>query len=161
MEQPKPIKRSIELMQLSREHHEGLLLKWKITEGINKHVSVERLSDYLLFFYSSNLEDHFNIEEQFLFPLLPAHNELRIRAQKQHDELRAIVSRIKLKEAIDDLVQFVNLLEEHIRFEERTLFNYIEQNTLPEVLAEAPGKIEQNIVLSKAKWDDEFWIKKN
>ncbi len=39
----KPIKRSVALKPLSREHHHGLLLSWKIREGFNRNVEIERI----------------------------------------------------------------------------------------------------------------------
>lgn len=160
MEQPTPIKRSKELTQLSREHHDGLLLAWKIKTGLSSNIELKRIADYVDFFYQSNLENHFKLEEQFLFSLLPAKNELCIKAELQHSELRAIINKIKMQVNATNLMEFVELLQGHIRFEERELFNYIEQNVPRSLLIEAAINIENHSMNNRLEWSDEFWAKK-
>lgn len=160
MEQSTPIKRSKELTQLSREHHDGLLLAWKIKTGLSNNIELKRIADYVDFFYHANLENHFELEEQFLFSLLPAKNELRIKAELQHNELRAIVNRIKIRVNASCLMELVELLQGHIRFEERELFNYIEQTTPENLLREAAISIESHSINKKLNWSDEFWTKR-
>ena len=43
MNQPKPIKRSKELVPLSKEHHEGLLFAWKIKQGLQNGIGIEAM----------------------------------------------------------------------------------------------------------------------
>ena len=52
----KPIKRSEELVSLSRDHHDGLLLSWKIRTGINKGIELKRIADYVLHSYRTELD---------------------------------------------------------------------------------------------------------
>jgi len=40
-----PIKRSIALQPLSREHHHGLLLCWKIRTGLKKGIDIDRIKN--------------------------------------------------------------------------------------------------------------------
>jgi len=158
MEQSKPIKRSKELMQLSREHHGGLLLVWKIKAGLSKAVEAKRIADYIVFFYVSNLQTHFKLEEDYVFSLLPADSALRIKAETQHKGINEMVSIFKMASDSDKLLQFADLLEEHIRFEERELFNYIEQNCAPELLLRAAA-MSDHTSNNKQNWNDEFWTK--
>jgi hypothetical protein len=46
----KPLKRAEYLKALSREHHHGLLLCWKIKTGFSKGVSISRMKLYLDWF---------------------------------------------------------------------------------------------------------------
>lgn len=75
----KPIKRYETIAQFSREHHFGLLLVWKIKQGIKKSISPERISNYVLCFYEQDLKQHFSNEEKlclFTCPK-PTHCEFR------------------------------------------------------------------------------------
>ena len=58
MEQ-KPIKRRKELVPLSRDHHNGLLLCWKIRTGIRTEIDYTRISQYVLYFFEHDLKEHF------------------------------------------------------------------------------------------------------
>ncbi len=162
MPQAKPIKRSKELAPLSREHHDGLLLSWKIRTGLNKQIDTERIAAYVLQFYKINLEYHFQKEENYLFILLNPEDLLRIEAENQHKAIEKYID--KLKEGQIDLkilTEFADLLEQHIRFEERTLFPHIEQQTSIQVLQDAGAKIASSNKQCELEWDDQFWLKTN
>ena len=47
----KPLKRHKALQPLSRDHHHGLLLSWKIRSGFKKNIDVERIKVYADWFY--------------------------------------------------------------------------------------------------------------
>ena len=61
---PDPIKRHISLQPLSRQHHDGLLLRWKLKKGLQKEIKLERLKAYVDWFWSSHLKSHFEFEEK-------------------------------------------------------------------------------------------------
>ena len=61
-----PIKRSIALQPLSREHHHGLLLCWKIRTGLKKGIDIDRIKKYSDWFFKNSLLTHFNIEEELI-----------------------------------------------------------------------------------------------
>ena len=69
-----PIKRNEALVQLSRDHHYGLLLCWKIREGIKRRIEPQRIKNYVDWFWLHHLEQHFEIEEKYLFPILGNQN---------------------------------------------------------------------------------------
>ncbi len=50
-----PIKRHETIVQFSREHHYGLLLVWKIKQGIQKNIDPERISSYVLYFFENDI----------------------------------------------------------------------------------------------------------
>ena len=66
MSTKKPIKRNEFLKAISREHHHGLLLSWKIRAGIKKEVEPFRIKKYLDWFYTEHLLPHFEIEEKHI-----------------------------------------------------------------------------------------------
>lgn len=121
-----PIKRNEFLKSLSREHHHGLLLCWKIRTGLKKKIQPERIKEYTDWFLETHLKPHFEIEEKYIFSILGNEHELIKKALAEHRRL------IRLFEATLELSKNLSLIEEelesHIRFEERILFNEVQIN---------------------------------
>lgn len=162
MSEHKPIKRDPAIVTLSREHHSGLQLVWKVRYGITNKIHPKRICSYVLFFIKKELEPHFRDEERYLFPLLKVDDPLRVRAESEHGVIRNLAEAIRQSHSNQALCeQFAKLLELHIRFEERELFNYI-QNTIPnDLLAEIGFKLTVNSRVADHKWTDHFWVKDN
>ncbi len=132
-----PIKRHQSLVSLSKDHHDGLLLIWKIRQGLNKAVDAERVSLYVLSFYKTHLKKHFEDEEKFLFCRMAENDLLRKRAEAEHQTIyKQIVVIESEQNNFTLLIQFADELEKHIRFEERELFDYLQNNLGAEELAE-------------------------
>lgn len=151
----KPIKRSLELTQLSKEHHEALLLVWKIRQGIRKGVAPERIARYCHWFWEAHLVGHFKREEELL-PVVLSKDHLLL--QKMLDDHDVIQRRVKglPDNNIESLELLAQSINDHVRFEERQLFNEVEKLATPEQLAIiAEGLNEEE---SLAVWEDEFWI---
>ncbi len=150
----KPIKRHTALRPLSRDHHYGLLFCWKIKEGVKWDIAMERLERYTTWFWSTQLAKHFEIEEMYLFSVLGDEHELIKQAKAEHSSIKDIFeSKIKDKET---LLQLGLILEAHIRFEERILFNEIQQAASAEQLEDIQ---EYHHDLFNSEWEDEFWVK--
>jgi len=121
----KPIKRHKAIQPLSREHHQGLLLSWKIRTGLSKGVSTDRIKTYVNWFYKAYLTPHLEEEEKHLFPILGNDNIMVKKAIAQHRRLeRLFKSTTELKKSLNHIEEE---LEQHIRFEERVLFNEIQK----------------------------------
>lgn len=162
MEKKGPIKRSKNLVWLSRDHHDGLLIAWKIRQGKRLGVSNSRMQAFVVSAFEKELEPHFQEEENLLFIQLPNDALLRLKAEEEHAAIRKMIAACKLPAdvVISDLDAFANLLEAHIRFEERVLFPHIEKEILPGILEEIGNKLEVDHLAKQAfVWDDEFWIK--
>lgn len=153
-EMPKPIKRIEELQPLSREHHYGLLVCWKIRQGINKGIALERIKKYTNWFWDKHLQHHFEIEEKYIFPIIGNKHSLIVQAKKEHQQLK------NLFEDQTDLSNSLNQLEQelqkHIRFEERVLFNEIQKVATKEELA-LIATVHTSII--ENDYQDEFWLK--
>jgi len=121
----KPIKRHKAIQPLSREHHQGLLLSWKIRTGFSKGVSTDRIKTYVDWFYKTYLIAHFEEEEKNIFPILGNNNELVKKAIAQHRRLDQLFR--STSEIEKSLKRIEEELEQHIRFEERILFNEIQK----------------------------------
>lgn len=162
MDVKKPIKRSNELVLLSRDHHSGLLLCWKIRTGIKKGIEEERIAAYILFYYRSHLEEHFRQEEEYIFPLVGGQNIRTQKALTEHREIQVLIQKIANNNTIEysSLEELANKLDAHIRYEERELFPYLEQQADAEQLGNAGGIIAglHNDIKEPA-WSDEFWVR--
>jgi len=159
MNEIKPIVRSIQLQPLSREHHDGLLFVWKIREGLNNHTSIEKLKDYTGWYWRNHIRPHFFQEERVLTHHMPE-NSLVVRMKKEHEDIRELIISIDKEGYLHDLIILSDLVEEHIRFEERELFLYLEEHLSTEELTTIHEELEKNPVSYKDEWKDAFWIKK-
>ena len=148
-----PIKRNDALKPLSRDHHHGLLLCWKIRQGIKLNIESGRIKTYLDWFWMSYLKPHFEVEEQNVFPVLGNENELVKQALAEHRRLK------RLFENGDDLPKTISLIEEelekHIRFEERVLFNEIQSVASSEQLIQIEIDFSDKIFYENLS--DPFW----
>lgn len=148
-----PLKRAKALQELSREHHYGLLLCWKIRTGFKKSIEIERIKAYVDWFFQNDLLEHFNIEEQTLFKLLGDNHVMIKKALTDHRRLIRLVE--DTKDVEKSLSQLEEELEKHIRFEERILFPEI-QKTVSEKDLELAMKAHSK-KNSNDDWKDEFW----
>ena len=150
-----PQKRHVSLQPLSREHHQALLLCWKFRQGFAKGVEPERMMKYAGWFWTTYLAPHFKAEEDVFFPILAKDHPGIIKALKQHKDLKAMFHS-KDSDVAYTLRQIAFELEQHIRFEERDLFNDIQEKASPAQLEaltklHTEEKFEENI-------EDMFWI---
>ncbi len=120
----KPIKRYTDLQPLSREHHHGLQLCWKIRTGLKKDIEIYRIRNYVVWFYEHLLLPHFEIEERYIFPILGNDHDLIKKVLLEHREIKRLVQlETELHKNLNTLAE---ILDSHIRFEERILFNEIQ-----------------------------------
>ena len=150
-----PIKRNESLKAISREHHHGLLLCWKIRTGIKKQIEPERIKKYSDWFYTSQLLPHFELEEQHIFTLLGNENELVKKALSEHRRLKRLFE--SETEVMKNLTLIEEELESHIRFEERVLFNEIQLIATEDQLQEIKRIHTEEKFLDNLT--DAFWLK--
>lgn len=160
MKQHTPVKRHPSLVAMSADHHFGLLLAWKIEEGLRRNIAPDRISRYVLFYFDNDLQQHFQEEETLLFSRLPADDAFRMRAETEHGTLRELATGIR-QHAEDTVLlkAFADTLRYHIRFEERTLFNHLQETLAPAVLEQAAIHAKNRGPELEAQWNDEFWKK--
>jgi iron-sulfur cluster repair protein YtfE (RIC family) len=153
MEKGKPIKRDKSLQPLSREHHHSLLLCWKIRAGFSKGVAADRIKRYADWFFQEHIEPHFREEEQHIFPILGVDHMHVKKAIGDHRKLTRLFADQDHVEKSLSLIE--EALERHIRFEERVLFNEIQQ-----VATAAQLNLVQSLHPEHKftdNTDDEFW----
>ena len=155
-----PLKRHEALVKFSQEHHNGLLLCWKIRQGIKHKIQPDRISAYTLFFFEEDLKKHFKEEEETLFPRLDPSDPLRLQAIGEHQQIYSLIERIRNEMAgHDELNEFADALDKHIRFEERILFNHIQTRLQDAELTELANSHEHSACDIDARWNDPFWNK--
>jgi len=131
------MKRSAELRDLSEDHHHGLVLARKAKHaaaGPDDRAAAEMWVEVEMHF-AAELAPHFQIEETLIAPHLTAagESELTRRLLDEHRVLRECVGPGSGRSRAD-LGRFGDLLEDHIRFEERELFEVAQQRLSPEAL---------------------------
>jgi quercetin dioxygenase-like cupin family protein len=138
------MKRHSALIPLSHDHHRGLVQARRLGRAAGGDPAARRDgAATFLGFFARESRPHFRDEEERFFPLLvgadePA-TELLGRAPLEHQQLYALVNELEAGVAAGDSLetmmrQLAQTLEEHIRFEERTLFPLIEKVAPDEVL---------------------------
>lgn len=111
------MKRDFRLHALSGEHHHALVLARRARRGM----SVAELR-----YEFQTIEEHFAKEERILLPALTraGRADLAARTLDEHSDIR---------HALSDPLKFAELLEAHVRFEERILFPACEE-LIPQAL---------------------------
>ncbi len=157
-EENKPIRRDPAIVRFSKDHHFGLLLVWKIREGLKRSIEEKRIRQYVISFFENELVPHFRDEEINLFARLPEDNKMRIRAEEEHRKIYALIDELRSDNtSMDALVNFSDTLEKHIRFEERELFNFLQENLSSNELAEIESAGAEVKCHVDADWNDKFW----
>lgn len=153
------MKRHDNIVALSRDHHFGLLFCWKIRQGIKKQVPAERMQPYVRYFWDNHLQQHFKEEEEILFASLQ--DSLCDKAIAEHANIRQLFDTINsiIPVLPEKLSLLADTLDDHIRFEERTLFPHIEKELPQETLAEIGRRLDGlHEGQPKDNYPDEFWI---
>lgn len=143
------------LIPLSHDHHHGLALALRCRKqalGQTKPTGAQGLKERakeLKDFFCKNLEPHFQAEEEILFPLIrscSSQSQLLIDDLiKEHEQIRKGVGRLEGEASLSKILfDLGDLLERHIRREERELFPLFENHVAPadaERIKEEIGKI--------------------
>ena len=158
----KPLKRHPFIIEYSKDHHYGLLMVWKIRQGLKKNIEPHRIAGYVNLFSEMELLPHFEDEEKFLLTLLSPNDDMRIKAQNQHTDLRAMLSDVRNNKIYNaTLEKLADLLESHIRFEEREFFPHLQNNIDLDSISTGEEKEPRNQNAIDAMWTDPFWEKEN
>lgn len=126
-------KRHPSLVPLSREHHVALLLAFRLVHGLppsrQANDSPQAQAQDTVRFFQTKLATHFRAEEQALFPLIrktqPHAIPLIDTLLAEHADMRARVQALEQADPAElpaQLTAFGQLLERHVRSEERELF---------------------------------------
>jgi len=149
-------KRSRELRPLSSEHHQALLVAFQIRKAISGHAEtagapkdLDGLSALARRFEESVFLAHIGAEEDLLVRHMSPEDARRLR--EEHAQLRLLLH--QARGASRDgrrapLSAFADLLERHVRWEERELFDRCEASIDPEELTVLGHEIEVRLVVA-------------
>jgi hemerythrin-like domain-containing protein len=140
--------RDASLIPLSHQHHNGLALCVMTRRSLAADTSARNLAKLarrVVERYELELVNHFEIEEQVLFPACAA-MPLVAQLIAEHRALEALVARLRTECSPALLEEFCEALSSHIRREEKELFEEI-QRTLPrETLDAAGAEIDRRVI---------------
>lgn len=130
------MKRHPALIPLSHDHHHGLVQARSLRRAAARGTAERRTAAVaFLDFFTRETRWHFREEEERLFPLLVGADDTAIalltQALLEHQQLHALAATLQADLAAGDVPsgimrELARTLEQHIRFEERTLFPLIE-----------------------------------
>lgn len=155
----KPIKRNEHFKNLSRDHHFSLLFCWKIRQGLKKEVEIERMCKYVQYFWQQHLFTHFKEEESILFaPLNDRPVQKAIREHKQIREQVEDLANCSGNDIRKKLTQLADMVDDHVRYEERELFRHLERKLNNQQLENIGKQIQDRHSSSlQDQYEDEFW----
>jgi hypothetical protein len=153
------MKRSRELRPLSSEHHQALLVAFQLKKGLAGHAEtagaprdLPGLQGLARRFDEQILRPHGRAEEELLGRFLVEGDMARLRAE--HAELGRLIDAgrtARPPELRVQLAAFADLLERHVRWEERELFPYAELHADEESLADIGGELEKRLVIARSE----------
>ncbi len=151
------IRRTSELRPLSSEHHHALLLAFQLKKGLAGHgdsagapKDLPGLIALAKRFEDNTLNAHTRAEEDLLGPHLPPTEAKRLASEhKELARLLGISRQGRPQDARFALLTFADLLERHVRWEERELFPSCEKALDGDALADIGHQLEKRLVLSR------------
>lgn len=145
------MKRHESLVALSQDHHQGLLLSMLIKKDAPNYKDlpndVAGKVKYTINAWENELKQHFKNEEEILFPFVADRDEnLDIMIDEiliEHEEIEFKINQLKNTNEPEEILNDLGyLLEQHIRKEERELFELIQNAFSDDELKELVDKIE-------------------
>ena len=136
------------LIPLSHQHHNGLALCVLTRQGLARdrsEASAARLARQVIERYEVELANHFEVEEQVLFPEC---GEPKVVAElvAEHRAMERMVEELRAAPSAEKLEEFCEMLSGHIRREERELFEQVQKALPRELLDRMGGEIQRRAV---------------
>lgn len=130
-----------------------------VKKGIRNNTSTELLSSFISHVWDTILSMHIKTEEEaFCFsatqPELSAYYQ---RIIEEHQQLGSLVKVLQEDKSLESFIALNDLLERHIRFEERVFFPTLQSNVSTEkmnALGQELGKLEKHSCLN---YPVRFW----
>jgi len=149
-------KRHPSLVSLSHDHHHGLALALRLRQGdaalLNDGWTHDRREQAkrVLTFYQEELSVHFRLEEEILFPAMMKHvaqaSPLINSLIDQHRQMEKMIVRLRdsEQESLDEvLTELGEMLERHVRAEERDLFPMYEREIPQQAASEIMKALQE------------------
>ncbi|GJQ61242.1 MAG: hypothetical protein SCALA702_02950 [Melioribacteraceae bacterium] len=144
------MRRDSALIPLSHDHHQGLILAQMMRKNAPVYTSLPNDLDgkvkHALKAYKEELVPHFENEEKILFPAVNGISEKLDKLIEviltEHTLLHEIFNKLEINKNPDILDRAGEVLEQHIRLEERELFQLIQEVVPKKILESLEGKID-------------------
>lgn len=155
------MKRDVELQPLSHQHHNGLMAVLLLKKGVDKQAAAEVMGDFIIQVWNAELRNHFIKEEVYLHPHVLQISSLMEKYEQmkaEHHQIRHLVDAIRNGDtSVANITSFSALLEKHIRFEERDLFPYIQEQIHAEQLNELGKNLQHLESKACSDYPVKFW----
>ena len=146
---------------MSRQHHDELLSCLLIKKGVNKKADLKLLTDFTNLFWKDDFLKHIKAEEEILIPFLVKHRfeDRFINILKtDHSMIHAVLDRLNTFDRRHKIFEiFANLVEQHIRFEERFVFEKIQEQVSEKDLDELGLKLNTIQYRKCTDYPVKFW----
>ena len=124
------------------------------------NISFDRIKKYMQYFWLQCMQPHFLEEENFLFNSVE--DEKVKKALSDHRQIEVLISDAMVAEETnvsEQLSKLANLVEAHVRYEERELFPHLEKELGATQLKHIGEQLNQTS-LSEDDFEDAFWATK-
>jgi hemerythrin-like domain-containing protein len=136
------------LIPLSHQHHNGLALCVLTRHSLASDscpANLAKLARRIIDRYEIELTNHFEIEEQTLFPAC-GNTSLVAELIADHRAIEAQVAQLRATPSAELIEQFCALLSAHIRREETELFEEVQRTLPPAVLETLGAEIDRRAI---------------
>jgi hemerythrin-like domain-containing protein len=153
------MRRSRQLKPLSSEHHHALLVAFQLKQALAGHAEsagaprdLAGLAGLVRRFAIQVLSTHTQTEEDVLGAYLTPDDFQRLRTE--HLQMARLVEATSGPNPTEQrlaLAALADLLERHVRWEEREVFPYAEGHVDASTLADIGGELERRLVLARSE----------
>lgn len=154
MTDKKSLKRNKNLVVFSKEHYHGLVFSNHLKMASKATDDILKL--YIADFWDNHLKSHFKNEEVLLLPLMAEGNQ-RKQFVHEHFVIENQINQIKDAEinVQQQAIELGQLINNHIRFEERVLFPWLEKTLTSNQLIKIGEGLKDNSTVHC--FYPEFW----
>lgn len=138
------------LVELSRDHHHALVQALALRRAADPEAPDPGATvDAFFAFVERDLLGHFADEEDVLLPISrEVAPQESARVASEHREIRALIDALRAAGTANDvrarLLQLGELLHDHVRYEERALFERLQQTLSPQALDSLGRTLEEH-----------------
>lgn len=134
------IKSRPKLDSLNSEHRDSLLFCWRIKQGLADGTSTTKLRDLAVHHWNNHLKPHFLREEEVILPFI-LNQSLAEQFKQDHTDIRELILALHKNPTLNAFPILTAFIANHIRFEERCLFSYLEKILSEEQFYEMEDKL--------------------
>lgn len=154
------MKRNPNLVNLSKEHHDGLVVALRVKKAIDKQDDAKPVLAYVLHQWPT-LQHHFSQEEENFLNQdnINQNHPAILQMLEEHQQFAQLIKKLTQgsNQLNQDLLAFAALLKNHIRFEERVLFPYVEEALSAEALLAIGKNLDLTHQMLDVDWGFVFW----